>query len=113
MFEIKTKLNKILEQKSTDRNFIDSLDDYINSIENNLNSWLKNFEWNKEILIQKHGDILHKNNSNEKEFFCPFDSSHTRIKKANLTKHIETCDLKRQNYTIDEIVSFKCHICIT
>lgn len=98
------KLNKILSFNSPDHAFIESLNDYINSIESSLDLWLKQFEWNKDILIQKHSDISQENNSND-ESVCPFDPSHTRIKKKNFTKHIEVCKLKKRKYTSDDIVS--------
>lgn len=86
---------------STKSGLINGLENYLNNIELDMNSWLKKFDWDRDVLMEKY-----QINGTENITTCPYNQSHTRIKKQNFNKHIEKCRLISQNFSSEDIVGY-------
>lgn len=93
----KQDLDAILNCNNIDSNqFLIKINSFVNKIELGLNDWLKELEWNKEILLNKY-------NTDNKNT-CPYNKAHTRISDKNLNKHIKKCRLKSLEFSNLNIV---------
>lgn len=93
--DLNKDLELILNDKTDTSTFISSLDSYLNTIETNLTSWLNQFEWNRDVLVE---------DSSAKHLQCPLNKAHSRISEKNFEKHIERCRLKSLDFSVLDIV---------
>ncbi len=93
-------LERSLFNSNTNEISLKSFEQVLNKIENDMNDWLKKFDWNREVLFEKHN----ANDSRVELFNCPYNKAHTGILKKNYDKHVLKCNLKTQNHHNEDIV---------
>ncbi len=93
-------LERSLFNSNTNEISLKSFEKVLNKIENDMNDWLKKFDWNREVLFEKHN----ANDSRVELFNCPYNKAHTGILKKNYDKHVLKCNLKTQNHHNEDIV---------
>lgn len=99
---------------------LNKLEHLIDSLEIDVNSWLKRFNLNRESLVEFENKTTNRppaarcsTNDDEQKlddqnltvyYDCPFNSQHKRISAKNFEKHVNKCRLKQKNYSNVEIV---------
>ena len=80
---------------------IENLELFISLLESSLDSYVADFGWSRETLVQRAAE-------KEQRFLaCPVNSAHDRISSVNFEKHVNRCKLKAKNYTKQDIVNKK------
>jgi hypothetical protein len=96
-------LERNIFSSNTNQISLKSFEHVLNKIENDMNDWLKKFDWNREVLFEKHNPY-NANESRVELFNCPYNKAHTGILKKNYDKHVLRCNLKTQNHQNEDIV---------
>ena len=99
-------VEKKLFISNTNEISLKSFEQVLNTIENDMNEWLKKFNWSKEVLFEKHKQSGDANNTEMRSdvLICPYNKAHTGILKKNFDKHVLKCNLKMQNHQNEDIV---------
>ena len=101
---IQIDLENELFKADTSEISLKNFEKVLDNIEDDMNGWLKKFDWDKETLISKHESNTKADNDLLK---CPYNVGHTGISKKNYEKHVLKCGLKSQNHQKEDIVSEK------
>lgn len=93
-------LKNIFESKNDSDVKKRAMEEFIQSLENKMQSWLNKFGWDRNALIDKfkdHDDYLD----------CPYNNSHRKIKKKNYDKHVNRCRVKQMgNFSKQDLVLY-------